>query len=228
MVKIKLCGLRRREDIELVNLVRPDYVGFVFAPGTKRCISLTAAAALKQLLAPGLQAVGVFVNASCTEVAAAAEQNIIDVVQLHGDENPAYVRRLGSYTHKPVFKAIRLSGQARTMEPEVLAGVQKELEQFTGAGVQGFLFDTYTPAAYGGTGARFSLELLRELKVNVPFFLAGGLNAANVGAVIRQARALPQAGQFFGVDVSGGVETDGWKDAMKVQAFCRAVRAADL
>ena len=90
-VKIKICGLRRKEDILTANRLRPDYVGFVFAPGSPRCVSREEAIQLRQLLDPGIRAVGVFVNENIRTVAGLLADGIIQVAQLHGQENENYI-----------------------------------------------------------------------------------------------------------------------------------------
>ena len=103
MTKIKLCGLSRPEDIAAANEVNPDYIGFVFAPKSKRYVSPTQAARLKQQLAPGIQAVGVFVKEDPETVVHLLEDGVIDVAQLHGGESEAYIRTLRQHTHKPIL-----------------------------------------------------------------------------------------------------------------------------
>ena len=93
-VKVKICGLRRREDIEYVNKYKPDFVGFVFYEKSKRAVSAAQAQELKQLLDKQIKAVGVFVNAEPQLIARLVASKTIDLVQLHGDEDAAYCRSL--------------------------------------------------------------------------------------------------------------------------------------
>lgn len=203
MLKIKICGLSRRGDIECVNRLLPDYVGFVFAK-SRRQVTPEQALKLKQLLAPQIQAVGVFVNETPRVIASLVEQGIIDCVQLHGDETADYCRQLRSLVNVPIIKAVRVRD----------AGSLQNLDAFA---CDYLLLDTYTEAQYGGSGQRFDLELLKQAALPKPYFIAGGLDAGNVQETARQA--VP-----YGVDVSGGVETAGFKDAKKITAFINAVR----
>ena len=109
MTKIKLCGLSRTQDIEAANALRPDYIGFVFAPKSKRYVTPEKARDLRALLAPGIQAVGVFVNADPENVARLLNAGIIDIAQLHGTEDEAYIARLRKLTNRPIIQAFRLS-----------------------------------------------------------------------------------------------------------------------
>ena len=108
MTKIKLCGLSRPRDIQAANRLRPEYIGFVFAPNSRRYVAPEQAAELKALLAPGIQAVGVFVNAPPETVAGLLNRGVIDLAQLHGTEDEAYLSRLRELTPKPVIQAFRI------------------------------------------------------------------------------------------------------------------------
>lgn len=200
-VKVKICGLRRAEDIAYVNELQPDFIGFVFAK-SKRRVTAVQAAQLKAQLLPKIKSVGVFVNAPQEEILQLAQAGTIDYIQLHGDEDAAYCARLRTQTTLPVIKAVRVKD----------AGSLAGLEAFP---CDYLLFDTYTPGQYGGTGQRFDLSLVENIKQ--PYFIAGGLDAANVAAVLQNTKA-------FAVDVSGGVETDGFKDKEKIAAFIAHVR----
>ena len=197
MTKVKLCGLRREEDIEAANELRPDYIGFVFAEKSRRAVTRETAARLKSLLSPGIPAVGVFVNAQPETVAYLLEDGIIDLAQLHGQEDADYIARLRALTDRPVIQAFRV----RTAEDA------KRAEE--------------SPADYilldagAGDGKTFEWELAGG--VWRPYFLAGGLTPENAGDAV--ARLNP-----FALDVSSGIETDGWKDPEKMRAFMRAVK----
>lgn len=213
-MKIKICGLRCREDVELVNALRPEYAGFVFATGRHQ-VMVNQAQELRQLLAPGIISVGVFVNEAIDIVSAIAKQTGLEVLQLHGEETPAYIRKLRRQTHLPIVKAIRLG--ARSVK-------SSELQALAAAGVGSFLFDTASAAGYGGTGQSFNLNLLEQMEVNIPFFVAGGLSATTVTSVIQTVQAGKHKQFFKGVDVSSAVETQGKKDKIKTAAFIKAVR----
>jgi phosphoribosylanthranilate isomerase len=227
MVKVKFCGIRRTEDIEAVNRLKPDLAGFVFAK-SKRQVTKEQAAALKELLDPGIKTVAVLVNMPVEEAAALANTGIADLLQLHGDEDAAYIAKLKTLTGSKIIKAIRLrSGglpvQGNGAEERVYtanAGLLTEAAQ-----ADYYLFDTFVADIYGGTGKTFSLSLLKGMRIDKPFFLAGGLGADNVAEIIRQVQKDATLLSFFyGVDVSGGIETDGVKDPIKMQAFMKTIR----
>lgn len=218
MVKVKFCGIRRTEDIEAVNRLKPDLAGFVFAK-SRRQVTKEQAAALKELLDPGIKTVAVLVNMPAEEAAALANTGIADLLQLHGDEDAAYITKLKTLTGAKIIKAIRL----RSGEPEANAKLLTEAAQ-----ADYYLFDTFVADTYGGTGKTFSLSLLKGMRIDKPFFLAGGLDADNVAEIIGQVQKdttlLPF---FYGVDVSGGIETDGYKDPIKMEAFMKAIRGKE-
>ena len=108
MTKIKFCGLRREEDIEAVNELRPDYIGFVFAEKSKRFVTRERAAELKRLLSPGIPAVGVFVDAPVDTAAGLLNDGIIDMAQLHGHEDEAYITVLRKQTDRQIIRAFRV------------------------------------------------------------------------------------------------------------------------
>lgn len=200
-VKVKICGLRRLEDIAYVNELKPDFIGFVFAK-SKRQVTAQQAAMLKAQLADGIKAVGVFVNAAQEEILQLAQQGVIDIIQLHGDEDAAYCASLKAQAKLPIIKAVRVKDAGS------LAGLADFPSDY-------LLFDTYTPGQYGGTGQRFDLTLVEN--IDKPYFIAGGLDADNVSEVLKNTKA-------FAVDVSGGVETKGLKDKQKIEAFIANVR----
>lgn len=201
MTKVKICGLRRLEDIAYVNDLKPDFIGFVFAE-SKRQVTWEQAMQLKAQLAPEIKAVGVFVNALQDEILQLARAKTIDVIQLHGDEDADYCAGLKAQTELPVIKAIRVKDAAS------LDGLEKIPCDY-------LLFDTYTPGQYGGTGKRFDMSLVKNIPK--PYFIAGGLDTENVSDVIKKSGA-------FAVDVSGGLETNGFKDKEKIAAFIEKVR----
>lgn len=203
MTRIKICGLTRQEDIAAVNQLLPDYIGFVFAR-SRRQIDAATAAALKKNLAPEIGAVGVFVNEDPKIITAYAEQKLIDLVQLHGDEDDGYIRRLRQHIPLPIIKAIRVKEAADIKKAQDLA-------------CDFLLFDAYAHDSYGGTGTAFNWSLLGDS--NKPYFLAGGLSAQNVNMALSTC-------QPYCVDVSSGVETDGRKDPVKMEQLIRSVRHA--
>ena len=200
MTRIKMCGLRRPEDIEAANRLAPEYIGFVFAPASRRYISPAEAAKLRQALRPGIRAVGVFVNEDIETVSRLLQEGIIDIAQLHGDEDGDYITRLKALTGKPVIRAFRVKGA-------------EDLRAAEASPADMILLD-----AGAGDGKTFDWSLLSS--VSRPYFLAGGLTPENAAEAVRRFRP-------FAVDVSSGIEIGGFKDYNKMHAFIRAVREGD-
>jgi phosphoribosylanthranilate isomerase len=198
MTKIKLCGLTRPIDIQMANLYYPDYIGFVFAPKSRRCILPEQAARLKKNLHPKVLAVGVFVNEDVKHVANLLESGVIDLAQLHGSEDEAYIRQLRKISEKKIIKAFQIISA-------------RDVEAATQSTADYVLFDS----GAGGTGTTFDRKLVQNVKR--PYFLAGGLSPTNVREAVENLRP-------FAVDVSSNIETDGFKDEKKIKAFIRAVR----
>ena len=196
--KIKLCGLRSMEDVENVNLLRPDYVGFVFAKESKRYVSERQAELLQNQLEPGIRKVGVFVREDPERVAGLLELGTIDIAQLHGGENTDYIRKLRWLTESPIIQAFRISSKEDLKRAE-----QSEADYI--------LMDS----GEGGTGDTFDWSLLQDFQR--PYFLAGGLTPENVAEAIRFLHP-------YAVDVSSGIETDGKKDPAKMEAFVKEAR----
>lgn len=201
MTRIKICGLTRQEDIAAVNHFLPDYVGFVFAP-SRRQVKAEQAADLSRMLRKEICPVGVFVNAPEDDVARLAEQGVIRMIQLHGQETPELIERLHDRVPSvPVIRAVR-------MEPG------HRLDEWQQSAADYLLLD----AGAGGTGTMFDHGLLEELGgLTKPWFLAGGMNPANAAKAVRRFHP-------FGIDVSSGVETDGKKDERKIESMIRSVR----
>lgn len=200
MTKIKFCGLSRACDIEAANELKPSYIGFVFAPGSRRCIRPEKAAELKKLLSAEIQAVGVFVNEQPEIVAALLNAGIIDIAQLHGSEKKDYIKRLRRFTDKPIMQAFRIKTTADIAEAENSAA------------------DFVLLDSGAGTGTVFDWRLTANIQR--PYFLAGGLSPDNVEEAVNRLHP-------FAVDVSSGIETDGRKEKTKMAAFAAAVRKGD-
>ena len=200
-MRIKICGLCRRQDIVYVNEALPDFAGFVFA-GSKRRITPEQAAEMKKELLPEIRSVGVFVNEDPERIAGLAESGVLDYIQLHGDEDGEEIRWIKDTTGKPVIKAVRVRSREDILQAEKLP-------------CEYLLLDAYKAGEYGGSGECFCWEMIPELEK--PFFLAGGLNAENIAEALKTCRP-------WAVDVSSSVETDGRKDEEKVRRFMRAVR----
>jgi phosphoribosylanthranilate isomerase len=198
VAKIKICGLFRDDDIDFVNEAGPDYAGFVFAK-SRRQVSPAQAARLRARLRRGVEPVGVFVNAPVDLVAGLCRDGVIGMVQLHGDEDAAYVEALrealGVSGAVPLVKAARAESREAILEAALPGADYLLLDH--GSGGTGTSFD-WTLLGRG--------EFLNELPV--PCFLAGGIDEYNAA----EALAL----QPFGIDVSSGAETGGVKDRDKI------------
>lgn len=202
MTKIKLCGLTRMCDIEQANSLLPEYIGFVFAPGSRRYVMPEKAYELRKALCPDISAVGVFVNGPPESIAVLLEQDIIDIAQLHGSEDDAYIRRIRTMTDKPIIKAFRIDGE------QDIAAAESSIADYV-------LLDS----GAGGTGTVFDWSLIRN--INRPYFLAGGLDSCTVRAAVLQLSP-------YAVDVSSGIETAGVKDPNKMKEFVHTVRSVSF
>lgn len=199
MVKVKICGLTRPEDIQAVNQYKPDYAGFVFAAGSRRYIAPRQAAVLKKMLSADIPAVGVFVNESRENIAELLYHDIINIAQLHGQESESDIQWLKKQTGKPVIKAVSVSNKS-------------DIARWADSQADYLLFDNGT----GGTGQAFDWTLLSGSAK--PFFLAGGIDKNNL------SRALSKGA--YAIDLSSGVETDGLKDPAKIAEIINIVRTA--
>lgn len=193
---IKLCGMRRNEDIAYCNECMPDYIGFIFAE-SKRRVSSELAGQLRGELDPKIVTVGVTVNAPIeffAEISGSA-----DIFQLHGNEDAEYIsslRRL--FPEKEIWKAGRIRSEA---DIDVLAVLPADK----------FVLDAFSAEAYGGTGKKIDEKLLAyaKNKLSKPFFIAGGIDSSNIADIIKKFTP-------YGVDLSSGIETDGFKDGVKM------------
>lgn len=207
-VQLKLCGLRRRQDIIYVNELLPDFVGFVFAESRRR-VTREEAAELTGHLHPAIKRVGVFVDQPVDFVAELFAAGVIQYAQLHGAEDEAYISALRSRTGQlgpeaGIIKAIKVRSR----------------DSLTGAGAidcEYLLLDAWPEngQAEGGNGKTFDWDLIQSLEK--PFFLAGGINHDNVRTAMEKVRP-------FGIDVSSCLETEGYKDYKKMKAFVNLVR----
>ena len=229
-VKIKICGLRTKEDAAAVNEVLPDFVGFVFDPTRKRYIPPEKAESIRNLLDPRIRSVGVFVDAGTEDILHTLTVCHLDALQLHGQERDEDILLLQKelenlfYDHSiPGDGCRRMTDNERKLEtqskarPAIIKAFRidtiEDIRRAEASPADGILLD-HGP---GGTGERFDWSLLEHC--HRPFFLAGGLTPDNVGEAIRLVHP-------FGVDVSSSLETDGHKDPEKIRKFMAAVRAA--
>ena len=197
---IKICGLSRDCDIDYANEAKPDHVGFILHfPKSRRCIAPQRAAQLRRRLAADIRAVGVFVDQPAETVLAAAALIGLDVIQLHGHEDDAFIASLRERTELPIWKAFRIRTAADLAAAEACTADEVLLDN-------GY-----------GTGEAFDWTLTSSF--SRPFLLAGGLTPENIPDAVRALH--PKL-----VDISSGVETDGVKDREKIIAAVRAARRA--
>lgn len=200
MTKVKFCGIRRIEDIESCNALGPDYVGFVFWKGSRRYVDVKTAETLSSMLDNRIVPVGVFMDQPIGDVIAAAGSGAIRMVQLHGSEDQDYIDEVRDTTGLPVIKAFITKDRERT---EDTSKVDCDYRMYDSGAGCGKVSDWSAIACASN-----------------PFFLAGGLDHTNVGKAISELRP-------FAVDTSSGIETEGFKDRLKMERFIEAVRRAD-
>ena len=193
-VKVKICGITGVDMALAAVEAGADALGFVFAPSRRR-VQPEAARAIIAQLPPFVARVGVFVNSAPGEIEQIARHCGLTAVQLSGDEPPGYALDLAL----PAIRSLRV-------------GNGKPVPDLNGFKADAFLFDTYCDKSYGGTGKTFDWSLLENKACPKPVILAGGLNPFNVREAVRTVRP-------YAVDVSGGVETNGQKDAQKIKEF---------
>lgn len=203
-VRTKICGITRIEDALAAVEAGADAIGFVFYAKSPRAVDVRQARAIIEQLPPFVTSVGLFVNVSRCELNEILEVVPLDLLQFHGDETPSDCEGY----HRPWIKALRVRPGD---------DLEAACQQYSGA--RGILLDTYVAGVPGGTGEAFDWSLV-PARLSKPIILAGGLSADNVGQAIAQVNP-------YAVDVSGGVEqAKGIKDASKIEAFMRVVRAA--
>lgn len=201
MTKIKICGLKTIQDIQAVNEFLPEYIGFVFAD-SRRAVNPKQAEELKNILDRRILSVGVFVNASQNDIIKLCKDGVIDLVQLHGDEDKLYIGKLKNEISNQIIKAVRIQSSNQILEMQSLP-------------CDYLLLDTYEKDVYGGSGKKFDWSLIPNLKK--PFFLAGGLNTENITTANTCCHP-------YCLDVSSGVETEGIKDRNKIKEIIDIVR----
>jgi len=189
------------QDIQAVNTALPDFIGFVFAESRRR-ITPEKAEAMKACLDPGIKAVGVFVNEDIQNIIKLCNLHVIDMVQLHGDESESYIRKLKDHIPNKIIKAVRVKNTG-------------DIEKAAGLPCDYLLLDAYNERMYGGSGETFDWSVIP--KIDKPYFLAGGINAGNV------LQAMEQCSPYC-IDISSGVETDGYKDAGKITDIVTKIR----
>lgn len=208
MTKIKICGISRISDIMAINQFPPDYIGFVFAE-SKRKVSPAEAVVLKKMLNPAVKTVGVFVNDDMGKIIQLCDLNIIDMIQLHGDEDASYILELKDKVDVPVIKAVRVKSKQDILEAENLPSDY-------------LLLDSYKDNTYGGTGKSFDWSLIPKKPYRKkPIFLAGGINRDNLINAFTTTEP-------YCIDISSGAETDGKKDPEKIKEIVCLFRNTTL
>jgi phosphoribosylanthranilate isomerase len=206
-VRVKICGITRREDAELAVELGAWAIGLNFHEPSPRKVDLDAAAAIGAEFRRQAEVVGVFVNRDLGEVAEIADACSLTMLQLHGDEGPVYCDEIRRRTGLKIMKAARVRDAASL---QALNAFRK---------VDYHMVDAHHPDLFGGTGETFDWELLRARRSQVPLVLAGGLTPENVHDAIRAVHP-------FGVDTASGTDASpGVKDPAKVKAF---IHAAEL
>ena len=209
--KVKMCGISKVETIPAVVEAKPDYMGLVFAP-SKRQVTVEQAKILieelhKQCInhydTKVVKTVGVFVNETLDNLVRIADTANLDAVQLHGDEDEAFIQSLKERTNVEVWKAVQIRSAA-------------DAEKWIDSSAEMLLFDAYHKDERGGTGEVFDWSSLDAFER--PFMLAGGLDSTNVARAIRTVRP-------YGIDISSGIETNGVKDDEKITAFTKIVKS---
>ena len=169
-MKVKMCGMRRKEDIAYANEVKPEAVGYIFFPKSKRYVTGQQAKEFDQDLDQDILSIGVFVNETIEKVIEIANQVPLDVIQLHGDEDHTYIEQLKQQTDKEIWKVVRVKD----------------------------------------TGKVMNYNLIPKEGISKPFFIAGGLHSNNIKEIIKKVHP-------YGIDISSGIETDGYKDLKKMK-----------
>ncbi|AGK98280.1 phosphoribosylanthranilate isomerase [Clostridium pasteurianum] len=238
MTKIKICGLKRLQDIEYVNELLPDYVGFVFAK-SKRQVHMEKAEELISKLNTGIKTVGVFVNEDIKKVKEIAENLKLDVLQFHGCEDKEYFLELDRFT---LWKSVSIEAEISKDKAVSNYGkvdlinnseyhsnskgafykykideYQSNLDGINKYNIEAVVLDSSVKGTEGGTGISFDWNVISKLNIEKNLILAGGLNTDNVIEAINKVKP-------FAVDVSSGVETDGVKDFNKIKTFIEKVR----
>lgn len=208
---VKFCGFTQLADIRTAVTLGVDAVGLVFYPPSPRAVSQAQAQELVSAVPAFVTVVALVVNMSADELIELANNVPFDIIQFHGDESPEQCQQLAKTVNKRWIKALRINA-----EQESLDSVNAQIKHFAAAGASSILLDAYHQQKYGGTGARFDWNLIPK-DSTLPIILAGGLDAQNVAATRDLA--------IYGVDVSGGIESDkGKKDNAKMRAFMKAVK----
>lgn len=211
MVKLKICGIKRIEDINIINKYKIDYIGFVFAESPRK-ISFNKARELSNLLNNNIVPVGVFVNENINFIVKLYKEKIIKIAQLHGTEDENYIKNLKNKSYNetgtqiPIINAIEIKNIN-------INSLNKKLSKLNETSADYLILDSGK-----GSGKPFNWKLIDKNKtLKKPFFLAGGLNNKNLRLAINEFNP-------YAVDLSSGVETDGFKDEEKIEEIVEIVK----
>ncbi len=215
---VKVCGMKEPENIRKLGELRPDYIGFIFYPHSKRFFGSPDPKILDPLH-PATKKVGVFVNESMEQIARVVSRYQLDAVQLHGDETSEFCCSFAEFLARTkegrTVELIKAFGLAAGFDFSRLSAFENCVDYF--------LFDTPTPV-YGGSGEQFDWTLLRDYSGTTPFFLSGGLGPENTGAIRTLTEPAP-----YGIDLNSRFETEpGIKDIEKLKLVLEIVRDGDL
>lgn len=203
MTKIKICGLRRVEDIGMVNKNLPDYVGFIFAE-SKRKVTKEKAKELIDKLGKRIKTVGVFVDERRENVEKTAKYCELDILQFHGEETAEYCDQFRSKYE--IWKAFPVKDR----------GIEERLLEYKGH-TDLCLLDAYNKGVRGGSGKVFNWDLIEGISKKYKIALAGGITSKNI------LEAIEKVGPYI-IDLSSGVETDGFKDEKKIKEIIKKIR----
>lgn len=203
-MKIKICGIRRIEDTAYLNEFSPDYAGFILSEGFRRTIVLETFCELNSYLDKGIKRVGVFVNEPIENILKYYAE-MLDVIQLHGDEDKKYIEELRKHTNCEIWKAVRTKSSY-------------DIESACKLPVDKLLIDSFSEKSNGGgIGKRVDLEIVKNAKITMPFLLAGGLDESNIISAVNEVNC-------YGADLSSSVETGGVKDKEKIKRIISLIR----
>lgn len=197
-MKIKICGIKNENEAKIINECMPDIAGFVFASG-KRQIDINKAKILKKIINPEIETAGIFVEQNEDEILEIYNEKVIDIIQLHGDYDERTIKNLKEKTNAKIIKVIRVKEGFYKIET---------LADF-------ILFDAYSKDKYGGLNKTFDWNI--KIISNVPYFVAGGINENNIVEMVKKLTP-------YGVDISSGVEVNGFKTKEKVFNIIKIIK----
>lgn len=202
MVKIKICGITRKIEIEYANELLPDYIGFVFAKDSRHYVSPEDARVFQSFLNPKIKVVGVFVDEPMDSVIDIVKRNSIDIIQLHGSEDQRYINKLRNNVNSPIIKSFSVTCEEDAKKAEVCKSDYILLDN-----------------KKGGSGEIFDWSFIKSLER--PYFLAGGLESENVILAVNTLHP-------YAVDASSKLEIKGVKDYEKMRAFINVIRNKEV